>query len=94
MHVVFDAADDDWLGTAVGEDAAEVSVRLSAQVAIMEEGVAVFGGEDHVDQDFGEGLGHGRTIGRPKSKIQPFQGCISWRMYVTQGSPPSRATLG
>jgi ABC-type branched-subunit amino acid transport system ATPase component len=58
MNVVGDAADDDGMAVVLIEDAAEKAVQFRAEVVVDEEGAAVFGGEDGVDEDFGEGLGH------------------------------------
>jgi hypothetical protein len=42
----------------MGQDAVEVTVQFVAQRFVAEERPPVFGGEDRVHQNFGEGLRH------------------------------------
>lgn len=72
MDVIFDAADDDRWTIEPGQDAAEVTVEFVAEGFVTEEGAAVFGGEDGVDEDFGEGLGHGRRMRGGAFRFNPF----------------------
>lgn len=58
MDVVFDAshANDRTFETIA--DLAEMGMESAANVDILKHGKAMFGGEDEVDTDSGEGLGH------------------------------------
>ena len=59
MHMIFDAANDDGLAFKIGQNAAEVTVQFVTQWFVAKEGPPVFGGEDRVHKNVGEGLRHG-----------------------------------
>ena len=63
MDVVFDAADEETFAVEVACDRGEVGVEFWADGGL-EEGCAVFGGEDDVDEHEREGLWHRRWLGR------------------------------
>ena len=56
------AADDEGLAIVFRQDASEVTVQLVAERFVAEERTAVFGGEDGVNQNLGEGLRHGAVM--------------------------------
>lgn len=62
MDMICGATHDEGLAIEVGEDAAEVGVEFLTEGLVAKEGLAVFGGEDGVDEDLGEGLRHGLWI--------------------------------
>lgn len=62
MHVVLDTPDDDGLAVEIRENAAEVAVEFVPQQLVAQERPTIFGGEDGMDQDLGEGLGHAETM--------------------------------
>ena len=62
VDVVFDGIDENGRGTQVLKDGGHVGVELGADV-VGDEIFAVFGAEDQVDVEAGEGLWH--RIGRP-----------------------------
>jgi hypothetical protein len=58
VDVVFDAVDGERGTVERFEDGDEIGVEFAAEGFVFEGGLAVFGTEDDVDQDVGEGLGH------------------------------------
>ena len=58
MNVISHPANDDGLAIQFGEDAAAITMQFVAQRFIPEERTAVFGGENSMDQDLSERLGH------------------------------------
>jgi hypothetical protein len=61
VDMIFDAADPDRWGIEVAACSDQVSVSPLAQLAVLEERISVFGREDDVDVELGEGLRHGRA---------------------------------
>lgn len=59
MDVVFHAANDDRLAIEGSGDATQVVMKFVTKWEVVQVGSAVFGGEDDVDENFGEGLGYG-----------------------------------
>jgi hypothetical protein len=68
MEVVFDAADEETFAVEVACDRGDVGVEFWEDGGFEERG-AVFGGEDDVDEDEREGLGHGGWLGRAFSPL-------------------------
>jgi len=58
MRVIFDAAHDNGLAVKVRKDPTEVAMESLPQGGVAEERAAIFGGEDRVNEDFGERLWH------------------------------------
>ena len=58
MHVILHAADNDGLAFKTGQDTAEAAVQFVAQRFVAQKRSPVFGGEDRVHENFGEGLRH------------------------------------
>lgn len=69
--MVADGVDFDEGGIKVFEEAGEIGVELVAFL-VAEEGAAVFGAEDEVNDEVGEGLGHW---------VSPLQG-FYWLGYL------------
>ena len=71
--MVFHATHDDGLAFEIGQYATEVTVQFVAQWFVAEEGSPVFGGEDRMEENFGEGLRHDgmmRETGRRFNHIE------------------------
>jgi len=79
MHVVFDPTDDDRLAVESVKNAAKLFIQLFAQGAVVQKGCAVFGGENGMNEDFREGLGHGHENEHAAALLQPLQG---WDHFV------------
>ena len=62
MNMVFDASHDDGLAIEVGQNPAEMAVQFLAQRTVAQKGAAIFGGENGVNQNLGEGLRHGTRM--------------------------------
>jgi hypothetical protein len=62
MHVILHAAYDHRRTVESVQDAADVSVHFLTEGAVAQERPALFGREDNVQEDFGEGLRHETTI--------------------------------
>ena len=60
--MIFHTADAERLAIVIRQDAAEVTVQFFAQRFIAEKRAAVFGGENGVNHNLGEGLRHGRRM--------------------------------
>ncbi len=56
--MIFHTTNNDGLAFEIGQDAAEVAVQFIAQRFVAQKGPPVFGGEDRVHENFGEGLRH------------------------------------
>ena len=69
--MIFHAAHDDGLAFEIGQDAAEVTIQFVAQRFVAEEGPAVFGGEDRVHENFGEGLRHDKMMANIQTGFNP-----------------------
>ena len=74
MHVVCDAADDDRRAIEFIGDIAEEGVGFVPERAVEQPGFTVLGGEDAVQIDGGERLGHGGGVSREMS-AQGRRGC-------------------
>lgn len=62
MHVIGHPADDERLAILMRQDAAEVAVQLLTQDLVTQKGTTVFGREDGMNQDLGEGLRHAVSV--------------------------------
>ena len=60
--MILHAADDEGLAIEMREDAAEVAVEFLAERFVAEERAAIFGREDHVQEDLCERLRHGLSV--------------------------------
>ena len=63
MNVILDTPNNERLAIVFGEDAAEVAMQFVPQGFVAEKRTAIFGREDGVNQNFGEGLGHTVMMG-------------------------------
>jgi hypothetical protein len=59
VNVVFDAVDGERGSVERFEHGDQIGMEFVAEVFVFEEGLAMFCAEDDVDQNVGEGLGHG-----------------------------------
>ena len=62
--MIFHPADDDGLAIVIGKDSADVAMQFVPQRFIAQERAAFLGGKNGMNQDLGEGLGHGLMIHR------------------------------
>ena len=73
MYMILHAANDEGLAILVRQNAAEVTVQFFPQRFVANKRAAVFGRENDVNQDFGEGLGHDAMMLEFRWFIQLFQ---------------------
>ena len=57
--MVFHTADDQWLAVVICQDTAQLTVQFFAQRFVAKKWAAIFGRENGVNQNPGEGLRHG-----------------------------------
>ncbi len=62
VDMVFDPTNNQRLAMVVGQNASQIAVQFLAQELVTQKGPTLFGGENRVDQNLGEGLWHARTM--------------------------------
>jgi hypothetical protein len=85
MNVIFNAANDEGLAIVFGQNAAKVAVQFFAQGFVAEKWTAIFGRENGVNQNLGEGLSHDAMMAAKRG------GFNSFRVDSMMGRSPSVA---
>ena len=78
MDMVFHAAHDHRRAVEAVEGAAEVTVHFVAEGAVAQERAAFLGGENDMEQNLGEGLGHGPKMARRAGRFNSFRVDEKW----------------
>ena len=73
MHMIGDATDDHGLAIEVFKNAAEVVMELVAQWRFAQKWAALFGGEDGMEEDLGQGLSHEARLGSREEWCNRFR---------------------
>ena len=71
--MIFHLADDDRLAGVLRQDAANIMMQFVAENFIAQIRSAVFGREDGMNQNLGEGLGHNAIMPKVGGRYNPFR---------------------